>query len=189
MMVKHIPVFSEIKKYKITTDKDLGYNFLLEGDNLHSLKLLEKTHLGRIDVIYIDPPYNTGNKDFIYDGEFVDENTGNSFSFDWEYRDKYFSNGIFDFDTLGQFERKIVKPSIQLSIQCDSTNTAIAVAWHEDFRRENRITRSLDTDYNDKQLGNVRYTHAFKIYLYTDISEFKEMIQRAFDGEFNSSVF
>lgn len=71
MMVKHIPVFSEIKKYKITTDKDLGYNFLLEGDNLHSLKLLEKTHLGRIDVIYIDPPYNTGNKDFIYDDDYV----------------------------------------------------------------------------------------------------------------------
>jgi hypothetical protein len=133
--------------------------------------------------------YPITEETFIDDGEFVDENTGNSFSFDWEYRDKYFSNGIFDFDTLGQFERKIVKPSIQLSIQCDSTNTAIAVAWHEDFRRENRITRSLDTDYNDKQLGNVRYTHAFKIYLYTDISEFKEMIQRAFDGEFNSSVF
>ena len=37
--------------------------FLLEGDNLHSLYLLEKTHRGKIDVIYIDPPYNTGKKD------------------------------------------------------------------------------------------------------------------------------
>lgn len=42
-----------------------------EGDNLHSLKLLEKTHKGKVDVIYIDPPYNTGNKDFIYNDEFV----------------------------------------------------------------------------------------------------------------------
>lgn len=49
------------------------YNFLLEGDNLHSLKLLEKTHKGKIDVIYIDPPYNTGNKDFKYDDTFVDK--------------------------------------------------------------------------------------------------------------------
>ena len=49
-------------------------NFLLEGDNLASLALLEKTHRGKIDVIYIDPPYNTGNKDFIYDDDFVDAN-------------------------------------------------------------------------------------------------------------------
>ena len=50
------------------------YNFLLEGDNLHSLHLLEKTHSGKIDVIYIDPPYNTGNKDFIYNDKIVDKN-------------------------------------------------------------------------------------------------------------------
>ena len=50
--------------------------FLLEGDNLHSLKLLEKTHKGKIDVIYIDPPYNTGNKDFIYDDCFIDRRDG-----------------------------------------------------------------------------------------------------------------
>lgn len=47
-------------------------NFLLEGDNLAALRLLEKTHRGRIDLIYIDPPYNTGNKDFVYDDCFVD---------------------------------------------------------------------------------------------------------------------
>ena len=46
-------------------------NFLLEGDNLAVLTLLEKTHKGKIDVIYIDPPYNTGNKDFVYDDSFV----------------------------------------------------------------------------------------------------------------------
>ena len=49
-------------------------NFLIEGDNLASLKLLEKTHKGKIDLIYIDPPYNTGNKDFVYDDSFVDSN-------------------------------------------------------------------------------------------------------------------
>lgn len=46
-------------------------NFLIEGDNLAALKLLEKTHKGKIDLIYIDPPYNTGNKDFIYNDSFV----------------------------------------------------------------------------------------------------------------------
>lgn len=64
----------------LTEDTDLfidnggQMNFLIEGDNLASLKLLEKTHKGKIDLIYIDPPYNTGNKDFVYDDMFVDGN-------------------------------------------------------------------------------------------------------------------
>lgn len=58
-MLTKVPVFSEIKEREIVSDEKLPYNFLLEGDNLHSLKLLEKTHKGKIDVIYIDPPYNT----------------------------------------------------------------------------------------------------------------------------------
>lgn len=49
-------------------------NFLIEGDNLAALQLLLKTHRGKIDLIYIDPPYNTGNKDFIYDDDYVDKN-------------------------------------------------------------------------------------------------------------------
>ncbi len=75
--IKHnVPVFTEVSDKIITTDENLPYNFLLEGDNLHSLKLLEKTHKGKIDVIYIDPPYNTGNKDFVYDDTFVGSEDG-----------------------------------------------------------------------------------------------------------------
>lgn len=71
-METHIPVFSENPEYELIEDEyNTSFNFLLEGDNLHSLKLLEKTHKGKVDVIYIDPPYNTGNKDFIYNDEFV----------------------------------------------------------------------------------------------------------------------
>lgn len=66
-MRTHIPVFTEVEDKEIVGNPESEqYNFLLEGDNLHSLKLLEKTHKGKIDVIYIDPPYNTGSKDFIY---------------------------------------------------------------------------------------------------------------------------
>jgi len=75
--IKHnVPVFAEVSDKIITTDENLPYNFLLEGDNFHSLKLLEKTHKGKIDVIYIDPPYNTGNKDFVYDDTFVGSEDG-----------------------------------------------------------------------------------------------------------------
>ncbi len=68
-----IPVFTEVTDREIISDSALPYNFLLEGDNLHSLKLLEKTHRGKIDFIYIDPPYNTGNN-FVYSDLTVDLN-------------------------------------------------------------------------------------------------------------------
>ena len=71
-MKTKIPVFVEDTNRKIVGNPETAdYNFLLEGDNLHSLHLLEKTHAGKIDVIYIDPPYNTGNKDFKYNDSFI----------------------------------------------------------------------------------------------------------------------
>ena len=72
-MRTHIPVFTEVKDKEITKIPGGDYNFLIEGDNLHSLKLLEKTHRNNIDLIYIDPPYNTNNKDFIYDDKRIDK--------------------------------------------------------------------------------------------------------------------
>ena len=71
-METHIPVFSEVPEYEVMEDEhNTTFNFLLEGDNLHSLNLLEKTSRGKVNIIYIDPPYNTGNKDFVYNDEFV----------------------------------------------------------------------------------------------------------------------
>lgn len=67
----HTPVLTEEKDLFI--DNGGQMNFLIEGDNLASLKLLEKTHKGKIDLIYIDPPYNTGKKDFRYDDTFVEQ--------------------------------------------------------------------------------------------------------------------
>ena len=75
-MKTKVPVFKEIKNKEIVCNNSKPYNFLLEGDNLHSLKLLEKTHKKKIDVIYIDPPYNTGAKDWKYDNNYVDKEDG-----------------------------------------------------------------------------------------------------------------
>lgn len=72
VLANNLPVLTEDTDLFI--DNGGQMNFLIEGDNLASLKLLEKTHKGRIDLIYIDPPYNTGNKDFVYDDRFVDSN-------------------------------------------------------------------------------------------------------------------
>lgn len=72
MLETHTPVLTEEADLYINNGGQM--NFLIEGDNLAALKLLEKTHKGRIDVIYIDPPYNTGNKDFVYDDAYIDNN-------------------------------------------------------------------------------------------------------------------
>lgn len=76
MMKDNIPVFTECKDKEITLSDSTAYNFLLEGDNLHSLYLLEKTHRGKIDIIYIDPPYNTGGTEFRYDDAIVVKEDG-----------------------------------------------------------------------------------------------------------------
>jgi adenine-specific DNA-methyltransferase len=57
----------------IITDKNKDFNILIEGDNYHSLSVLSYTHKNKVDVIYIDPPYNTGNKDFVFNDYFVDK--------------------------------------------------------------------------------------------------------------------
>ncbi|MDE9719606.1 site-specific DNA-methyltransferase [Citrobacter cronae] len=51
---------------------DTTRNLFIEGDNLDALKLLQETYLGKVKMIYIDPPYNTGN-DFIYEDDFVED--------------------------------------------------------------------------------------------------------------------
>ncbi|MBL8396355.1 MAG: site-specific DNA-methyltransferase [Candidatus Accumulibacter sp.] len=48
-------------------------NLIIEGDNFDALRYLRMTHAGRVKCIYIDPPYNTGNRDFIYNDRFVDK--------------------------------------------------------------------------------------------------------------------
>ena len=76
-MVNEQPVLVEVPERAILSDDAEAPNhILIEGDNLEALTALSYTHAGKIDVIYIDPPYNTGNKDFIYNDSFVDKEDG-----------------------------------------------------------------------------------------------------------------
>ena len=72
-MLDHLPVLKEVSDRAIISDNPYAHNhFLIECDNLEALTALSYTHAGKIDVIYIDPPYNTGNKDFTYNDSYVD---------------------------------------------------------------------------------------------------------------------
>lgn len=74
MLESNIPVLCEDLERRLCKDESLPWNFIIEGDNLQALYLLEKTHKGKVDCIYIDPPYNTGAKDWKYNNDYVDGN-------------------------------------------------------------------------------------------------------------------
>ncbi len=73
MKGKPFPILKEAKGKEINGDKNKPVNLLIEGDNYHSLAVLNFTHYEFVDFIYIDPPYNTGNDDFIYNDKRVDK--------------------------------------------------------------------------------------------------------------------
>lgn len=152
MLEHNIPIFVEDETRKITANENEAYNFLLEGDNLHSLKLLEKTHKGKIDVIYIDPPYNTGNKDFIYDDCFVDKTDGYAHSKWLSFMEKrlliakeLLSNNGAIFINIDDNEQA------QLKLLCDSVlganNYITAIPWHNRTSIQNDTDISINHEY------------------------------------------
>lgn len=73
-MFSEQPMLVEVPERAIICDDvEAPNHILIEGDNLEALATLNYTHIGKIDVIYIDPPYNTGNKDFMYNDNYIDK--------------------------------------------------------------------------------------------------------------------
>ncbi len=72
MAGKPFPILKEVKGKEIHGDDEKPVNLLIEGDNYHSLAVLNFTHHEAVDFIYIDPPYNTGARDWMYNNNYVD---------------------------------------------------------------------------------------------------------------------
>lgn len=70
---KMLPVLIENKKNEVFSGKGQLNNILIEGDNYHSLSVLNYTHRKKVDVIYIDPPYNTGNRSWKFNNDYVEK--------------------------------------------------------------------------------------------------------------------
>jgi adenine-specific DNA-methyltransferase len=68
----NVPILKGVKGKEIKTVLEKPTNILIEGDNYHALSVLNYTHKGAFDVIYVDPPYNTGARDWKYNNDFVD---------------------------------------------------------------------------------------------------------------------
>ncbi|SJM89718.1 site-specific DNA-methyltransferase [Crenothrix polyspora] len=73
LLTANAPIAKTLRPYREeSVDFDTTQNLYIEGDNLDALKLLQETYLGKVKMIYIDPPYNTGN-DFIYEDDFAED--------------------------------------------------------------------------------------------------------------------
>ncbi len=166
-MKTHIPVFTEVKEKEIVGNSESDeFNFLLEGDNLHSLRLLEKTHKGKIDVIYIDPPYNTGHKDFIYDDAFVDRQDGYSHSKWISFMEKRL-----------KIAHSLLKSSGTIFISIDDNEYAnLKLLCDEIFGEENMIS---DIIWNSrKSVSNdavVLLNHNYTLVYTRNINEFNKV--------------
>lgn len=69
---EELPVFVEDESKRIINSDDAPNHVIIEGDNLHALTALTYSHEGKFDAIYIDPPYNTGAKNWVYNNDYVD---------------------------------------------------------------------------------------------------------------------
>lgn len=126
-----LPVLREETNKKVIAKSNSGpTNYIVEGDNYHSLSVLNYTHRGKIDVIYIDPPYNTGAKDWKYNNHYVDDND--------TYRH---SKWISMMEKRLQLAKRLLKPDGVLIVTID------------DYEIQN-ITKLLE-DMNAKNLGRV----------------------------------
>jgi len=118
-----------------SVDFDNTENLYIEGDNLEVLKLLQETYLGEINMIYIDPPYNTGN-DFIYEDDFTqstEEYLENSAQFDEDGNrliKNLDSNGRFHTDWLN-----MIYPRLKLAkdLLSDDGVIFVSIDYNENF--------------------------------------------------------
>lgn len=131
-----LPVLKEVKNKAIAKDKNGPVNILIEGDNYHALSVLNYTHKGKIDVIYIDPPYNTGNKSWKYNNRYVE-------------RDDAFKHSKF----LSFMDRRIRLSRNLL------TNSGIIVCAVDDYECQNVRHLFDDIFGEDNRLGTIAVVH------------------------------
>jgi len=126
------PYLEEVTDKRIEDAPGEPTNLIIEGDNFEALSILNYTHAGKVDVIYIDPPYNTGNKDFIYNDNYVDSED--------EFRH---SKWLSFMEPRLKLAKNLLKDDgvIFISID-DNEHAALMMLCDEIFGRDNRLGNS-----------------------------------------------
>lgn len=156
-MQTHIPVFIEDTSRSFSLDESKPVNFIIEGDNLHALKLLAKTQKGGVDVIYIDPPYNTGAKDWKYNNDYVDKNDG--------FRH---SKWLSMMNNRLEIAKTLLKPDGAFICAIDENELATTLLLIEEVFGEAYTRDCIAIVHNPRgvQGNNFSYVHEYAIFVY-----------------------
>jgi adenine-specific DNA-methyltransferase len=153
---KIIPVLKEVKIRKLNKSKNTETNFLIEGDNYHSLSVLNYTHRNKIDVIYIDPPYNTGATDWRYNNDYVDEND------QWRH-----SKWISFMNHRLCLARNLLSPSgVLVCTIDDNEQEALGLLLRQIFPEKDITCVTIVHNPAGIQGNNFSYTHEYAYFVY-----------------------
>ncbi len=156
-----LPVLTEVAERAITKADDQPTNLIIEGDNYHSLSTLNYTHAGKIDVIYIDPPYNTGSKDFVYNDRFVDKEDGFRHSKWLSFMEKRL-----------ELAKQLLSPSGVIFISIDDNEQAHLKLLCDDVFNANNFVAPIIVNSNSSK-NNSKYvgvSHEYVLVYAKDIS-------------------
>lgn len=143
-----------------SVDWDHTQNLYIEGDNLEVLKLLQKSYMGKVKMIYIDPPYNTGN-DFVYDDDFaVSQDDYDLFAGDVDelgnrYRKNTDSNGRFHSDWCS-----MIYPRLMVARSLLAENGVIFISI--DDREADNMIKICDEIFGENSfVGNISWQKTY----------------------------
>jgi len=169
-----LPVLKEVKSKEIITDPEKPINILIEGDNYHALSVLNYTHQGKIDVIYIDPPYNTGNRDFVYNDDYIDE------------EDTYRHSKWLSFmNKRLRLAKNLLSPSGIILISIDTIELAQLKILMDEIFGENNFVNNIvwkKTNSPKAQANTLGNQHEYILFYAKDFNQLKiQPVYRSFD--------
>jgi len=152
---ENVPVLKEVKTRRIISDDQNQNNLLIEGDNYHALSVLNYTHKKNIDLIYIDPPYNTGAKNWKYNNDYVDKED--------EYRHSKWLSLMRHRLNLA---KNLLKDDGILICAIDENEQAhLSVLLEQIFSAHDQYTITIVHNPGGTQGNNFHYTHEYAIFL------------------------
>lgn len=146
----------------LTSDNSLKDNILIEGDNYHALSVLNYTHKGKIDVIYIDPPYNTGARDWKYNNDYIDDND------QWRHS-KWIS---FMNNRLWLARNLLTKNGVLVCAIDHNEQEALGLLLQDIFADKNISCVTVIHNPAGIQGDNFSYTHEFLYFVYPNGGRF-----------------
>jgi adenine-specific DNA-methyltransferase len=156
-----LPILKEFPEKAVINKDGKPTHILIEGDNYHALTCLNYTHKGKIDVIYIDPPYNTGAKDWKYNNDYVDEND--------PWRHSKWIN--FMSNRLHLAKRLLKKDGVLICTIDENEHAALGLLLEDIFPTYKVVCITIVHNPRGVQGKNFSYCHEYAYFVYPNDNE------------------